>query len=469
MEIVKAEGTPLMFDRILIPLDGSELAETAVLRTLPLAKRLAADVIVAQVLNPRMPAGLSTPYASPSILQAAIDRQQQAAEQYLHAVVDKIADSGVLGGWIVLEGDPALRLFEYARQESIGLIAMTTHGRSGLARLAMGSVAERIVHDAPFPVLLYRAGAESESNALGVLAALDGTRESERILPAATLLARELAEPLILLRAVSVPEAPRVVDGTTVAYVDEMMAIERTEAERYLASLAAGIEHQGVAVQVIVRTGPISDAICQEAADRNCRVIAMATHSLTGVARLTHGSVADDVLRHTGRPVLLLRMTAPAGGGDARTAGDIMTTNLFTVTPDAPIEEALWLIVSKRVSGIPVVDEQRRLVGIVTEYDMLLSQAIGEAVERSGADASPGLGTLAADLAGRPVVAFMSTAVEAVEESTPLDEVARRLLSKDVKRVPVVREGELVGIVSRSDLMRALATKLGVVETTPDR
>ncbi len=103
--------------------------------------------------------------------------------------------------------------------------------------------------------------------------------------------------------------------------------------------------------------------------------------------------------------------------------------------------------------------------GVVTEFDMLLSQAIGEP---GAADVEPagGLSLMASDLAGRPVTAFMTTAVEAVDESTPLDEVARLLLSKDVKRVPVVRDGLLVGIVSRSDLMRALANKLGVVQGT---
>lgn len=115
------------------------------------------------------------------------------------------------------------------------------------------------------------------------------------------------------------------------------------------------------------------------------------------------------------------------------TAGDIMTTEVVSVRPETTIEEAVDLFELHQVSGLPVVDAQRRLLGLITEYDLLQS-----------------IGTL--QLNGT-VAEFMTTDVATVTEDVSSVELAKIFISTHVRRLPVTAEGKLVGVVSRRDLI----------------
>ena len=112
--------------------------------------------------------------------------------------------------------------------------------------------------------------------------------------------------------------------------------------------------------------------------------------------------------------------------------GDIMTTDIATVRPDTPTENAARLMFSRAISGTPVVDEHGKLVGVVTEFDIIAKE-------------------------GRTVSEIMTSDVVTVGEDTDAETVAQILISRRVRRVPVVRDGAVVGIVSRSDLVRLFA------------
>lgn len=117
------------------------------------------------------------------------------------------------------------------------------------------------------------------------------------------------------------------------------------------------------------------------------------------------------------------------------TARDIMTREVVTVTPDTPVEELAKVLTDRRISGVPVVDEAGNVVGIATEADILAKGRVGKV----------------ADIMTREVIS--------VCEDTPIDEIARVLADKGIKRVPVLREGKLVGIVSRADIVRGVAQR----------
>jgi len=148
---------------------------------------------------------------------------------------------------------------------------------------------------------------------------------------------------------------------------------------------------------------------------------------------------------------------------------DVMTTNVVTVGPETPVQEVAKILSERSISGVPVVDAANRLVGIVSEGDLLHRVETGterRPDRRTGRRRSWWLDTIGADeeLArdyvkshGRTARDVMTSEVTFVSDTTELGEIANILESKRIKRVPVVRDGRLVGIVSRANLVRALA------------
>ena len=145
-------------------------------------------------------------------------------------------------------------------------------------------------------------------------------------------------------------------------------------------------------------------------------------------------------------------------------AKDIMTTGLITVEADTTVREIAGILADKGISAVPVVDKGGALLGIVSEGDLLHRQEIGtdqkkaswwllslSKTEAAAVDYSKSHGMHAHDIMTRDVVT--------VEESTPLAEVANILESKRIKRVPVMRDGVLVGIVSRANIVQAIAAR----------
>ena len=145
-------------------------------------------------------------------------------------------------------------------------------------------------------------------------------------------------------------------------------------------------------------------------------------------------------------------------------AKDVMTHCLVTVTPEAPIRDAIARMIGHEVSGVPVIDADGKLVGIVTEGDFLRrAEMHTEAPRRRWLELLLGPGSDAAEYArshGHSVRDVMSPNVVTVGKETPLSEVVRLMEEQAIKRIPVIDGDRLVGIVSRADLMSALAELL---------
>lgn len=149
-------------------------------------------------------------------------------------------------------------------------------------------------------------------------------------------------------------------------------------------------------------------------------------------------------------------------------AMDVMTTNVITVTPEASVQEVAKVLSERGISGVPVVDADNRLIGIVSEGDLLHRVETGteRRPDRTRRRRSWWLDTIASDeeLArdyvkshGRTARDVMTPEVVSVTDTTDLAEIATLLETKRIKRVPVLKDGKLVGIISRANLMRALA------------
>jgi CBS domain-containing protein len=150
----------------------------------------------------------------------------------------------------------------------------------------------------------------------------------------------------------------------------------------------------------------------------------------------------------------------------AFTAGDLMTRDVAVVRPDASVRDAVRAMMKQRISGIPVVDDQGSVVGMLTEGDLLRwhegyteRQAHWLEMLAEGLELAPEFlkGILEQN---SKVHTVMTKDVATVTEDMPAREVAHLMYKKNIKRVPVVRDGKPVGVVSRSDLIRALSQRL---------
>ena len=143
------------------------------------------------------------------------------------------------------------------------------------------------------------------------------------------------------------------------------------------------------------------------------------------------------------------------------TASDIMTTDVITVTPETPIAEIAKLLYTRRISGVPVVEPDGRIIGIVSEGDLMShAQAVGEQRRSWWLSVFSEQSMMARDYVkthGRVARDVMTSDVVTIAPETSVPEIARTLEQHRIKRVPVVRDGKLVGIITRGNLMQALA------------
>lgn len=153
-----------MLDKILVPLDGSDLAENVLPVVEELAEKLSAEVILLQAVTPSTqamseaaPGAITSPELSVDIAKRRVEAETGAAERYLESVRQRLADKGLTASTSVTEGSPAAAILQSAKDNDASLIALATHGRGGLARAVMGSVADAVVRNAAAPVFLVRA------------------------------------------------------------------------------------------------------------------------------------------------------------------------------------------------------------------------------------------------------------------------------------------------------------------------
>jgi CBS domain-containing protein len=149
--------------------------------------------------------------------------------------------------------------------------------------------------------------------------------------------------------------------------------------------------------------------------------------------------------------------------GSELVAADVMTRDVATVRPDTTLRQVARVLASNRISGVPVVDEEGGVVGMITEADLLRTDTAREQRHDEwlrklgeGYDLAPEF-MAAMHAINRPASAVMHRNVVAVSETSTLQEVAELMAKNAIKRVPVLRDGKLVGVVSRFDLVRAIA------------
>jgi nucleotide-binding universal stress UspA family protein len=310
---------------IMVPLDGSSFAEHAVPVAGGIARASAARIHLVQVHETPLVAAapdLMVPY-DPK-WDATARRQEQ---EYLQGMANRIAERwGVPARAELVDGPAAMSLAAYAREMDIDMIVMTTHGRSGLSRAWLGSVADGVVRRSGVPVLALRpeneqVDMEAELRPRHVLIPMDGSDLSRGVLDRAVWLGSLFGARFTLLRvALPVPliRAPFPASSDT-EFMEKVVAEQRDWAQRDLSDAAAPLRERNLDVEVAVVSQPVpAAAILEYASTHAVDLIAIATHGRGGWSRLALGSVADKVLRGATMPVLLYRPPATNGHDRAR-------------------------------------------------------------------------------------------------------------------------------------------------------
>jgi nucleotide-binding universal stress UspA family protein len=294
---------------MLIPLDGSNLAEQA----LPYARCLAKALAIPVELFTTVDIESLQPLADPGqgrFLDTLLTDKRSSSRDYLQSIAATF--SGTPVNTSLENGKPENLIIDRAAGDQNALIVMATHGRSGLQRWMLGSVADKVLHGSTNHVLLIRASdqgqTDGEASLKKLIVPLDGSPLAERVLPHVSDLAKKMRLETILLRAYALPPALAADEYGT--YTDKLIGQLEAGAKEYLAAKTGELQKQGVPnVSYVTDLGYGAEKITSLARRTPDNLIAMCTHGRSGVTRWALGSVTERVVRHSGDPVLIIRAT----------------------------------------------------------------------------------------------------------------------------------------------------------------
>lgn len=296
-----------MFKKILVPLDGSELAERALEPALALAQQQHGEVIllsvpVLQHMFVMEPAGYG--FLLP---EQSVEQSRTELGDYLKGVQNRRAHPNVKVHTLIEEGDEATTIVEVAAAEQIDLIVMSTHGRTGFTRWMLGSITEKVLREAPCPVLVIR----NDQPLTRLVVTLDGSALAEQALGPGLEVANSLGCHATLFRVVPPldvdPHLVASLDKLEQGFGDRLRETGHSQAVAYLQGLVE--KHQGSCPNLSeeVWGGDPARTIVDFVEARHINLIVMATHGRTGFQRWVHGSVMEKVLRIAPCALLVVR------------------------------------------------------------------------------------------------------------------------------------------------------------------
>lgn len=307
-----------MYRRMLVPLDGSELAESVCVYAKELAGRLDIDVVLLHISNPASEAIM--PMERAYIEHIAETLRQQVADIQERTGQGKAKPVKVTGEMVV--GYAAEAILGYAEKNAIDLMLLGSHGRSGVKRWTIGSVASKVAGASKIPVWLVKPRPADEPPydkwpKRTLIVPLDGSELAESVLPhAEALLKQRGAEPaeLVLVRISEPMTIPTYYspDMTGVSldwgnFLQQETIRRKRAATEYLAEMEKKLQKRDILVKTVVIEGKATDEIVDFANKQPFSMIIMATHGRSGLSRLVYGSVAANILHGVTRPMFIIK------------------------------------------------------------------------------------------------------------------------------------------------------------------
>src|SRR4030043_1212519 len=292
----------MAYRRMLVPLDGSELAERAIPYAKTIAKTKGSELILFTV----------------SI--AAVEQLDRPMKAYLEHNANALQSQGIKASIAIAYGNVADAIVSFADKSNIDLIIISTHGYSGIKRWVLGSVARKVLYGTCVQVLLTKSKSPkvSQGELKKLLLPLDGSPFAEAPITFIEELTKGTKTEIALTTVCEPPLVPsygdRPINPTWKKHRDALWAETRKRASEYLNKVKTKLEKQGVIVKSQVIPGDlgrVGESIIQAAQKEKVDLIVMTTHGRSGVSRWVYGGVANRIVEQSAQPVLLIRPSVP--------------------------------------------------------------------------------------------------------------------------------------------------------------
>ena len=291
-----------MLEKILIPLDGSKLSEAALGHGEELAWAFSSELHLL------------------GICDRADDKHRRMMQAYLDKKADEVgrnvSETPLSTKAVVLDGEPASRIIDYARQTKIDLLITVSHGHTGIMPWTMGATATKIVHGSSIPVLLMRAAAlkkrgPQKSIFSNMLLPLDGSAAGETALPLVLEIAARLKAEVTLLSVVESGQRVHTIGGLDfIRFPEQQVDKMKRDLSVYLDGAVRRFRDRGIETRGELRSGYAAAEILKYAQAAGVRLVAMSSHGKSGLREWVFGSVSNKVL-HAGKTHLLLVKPSP--------------------------------------------------------------------------------------------------------------------------------------------------------------
>jgi len=302
------ECPPRTFRHILVPVDGSALAECALPFAAAIAHAFSGQITVLRVLDPHHGPGRQTDAVEWEMIRAE-------AHSHLARFQNELRASGVASELVLVQGRAAEQIIHFAKEQDVDLIVLSSHGEGGLSGWGLSSTVQKVVTRAHTSILLVPAYAH-EGRRIGevhfakILVPLDCSPRAECILPLATALARAHDSQLFLAHIVPEPEIPRRMPPSPedLALAAELTERNRCEAERYLGELHDRLLAEDMESEVRIMSSPRRARSIRTLAEReDVDLVIISAHGKTGDATERYGGIAARLIQESSRPVIILQ------------------------------------------------------------------------------------------------------------------------------------------------------------------
>ena len=300
-----------MINHILVPLDGSTLAECVLPHVAAIAPVTNARITLLHVLQ-----SITNGRSAPAIDPVEWHLQKQNAEKYMEGIVNQLHEAGILGvESVILEGNPAATVIDFARSNNVDLIVLSTHGHSGLSGWNVSGVVQKILLRSYKSTLLIRAYLPSATETTKVrykrlFVGMDGSARSEFVLPFAINLAQFHKSQIILETVI---EKPRVIKRMPVSQEIRELSNEFVEknfqaASHYFKQLLAQFSTKQVKLKAHISIGDNAITILHDMAEEsNADLVLLAAHGETGERRWPYGSVTTSFIAYGNTSLLIMQ------------------------------------------------------------------------------------------------------------------------------------------------------------------